>query len=100
MAEVNISALYDRLGEQMLGLSQTIKYQGVNLDVTPFDGKAKDFKNWMKAVEKHARLNQLNEEQMKMYQFRASKMKKCDKNEHRRILIYDLKDTEYMYNFM
>ena len=41
MAEVNIPALFDRLGEQMLGLSQTIKSQGVTLDVTPFDGKAK-----------------------------------------------------------
>ena len=41
MAEVNIPALFDRLGEQMLGLSQTIKSQGVALDVTPFDGKQK-----------------------------------------------------------
>ena len=41
MAEVNIPTLFDRLGEQMLGLSQTIKSQGVTLDVTPFDGKAK-----------------------------------------------------------
>ena len=64
MAEVNIPALFDRLGEQMLGLSQTVKSRWVNLDITPFDGKAKDFKNWMKAVEKHARLNQLNEDQI------------------------------------
>ena len=47
MAEVNIPALFDRLGEQMLGLSQTIKSQGVTLDITPFDRKAKDFKNWI-----------------------------------------------------
>ena len=66
MAEVNIPALFDRLGEQMLGLSQTIKSQGVTLDITPFDRKAKDFKNWIKAVEKHARLNQLNEDQNKL----------------------------------
>ena len=32
----------------MLGLSQTIKSEGVTLDVTPFDGKAKDF-HWMKS---------------------------------------------------
>ena len=73
MAEVNIPALFDRLGEQMLGLSQTIKYQGVTLDVTPFDGKAKDFKNWMKAVEKHARLNQLNEDQTKLVAYKTSR---------------------------
>ena len=42
----------------------------------------------------------LNEEQMKMYQCRTSKMKICDKNEHRRILIYDLRETGNMYNFM
>ena len=30
----------------------------------------------------------------------ASKKKKCDKNEHRRILIYDLRDTGYMFNSM
>ena len=42
----------------------------------------------------------LNEEQMKIYQCRTSKLKKCNKNEHRSILIYDLRETEYMYNFM
>ena len=57
----------------MLGLSQTIKSQGVTLDVTPFDGKAKDFKNWMKAVEKHARLNQLNEDQTKLVAYKTSR---------------------------
>ena len=57
----------------MLGLSQTIKSQGVNLDVTPFDGKAKDFKNSMKAVEKHARLNQLNEDQTKLVAYKTSR---------------------------
>ena len=73
MAEVNIPALFDRLGEQMLGLSQTINSQGVTLDVTPFDGKAKDFKNWMKAVEKHARLNQLNEDQNKLVAYQTTR---------------------------
>ena len=73
MAEVNIPALFDRLGEQMLGLSQTIKSQGVTLDVTPFDGKAKDFKNWMKAVEKHARLNQFNEDQTILVVYKTSR---------------------------
>ena len=73
MAEVNIPALFDRLDEQMLGLSQTIKSQGVTLDVTPFDGKANDFKNWMKAVEKHARLNQLNEDQTKLVSYKTSR---------------------------
>ena len=73
MAEVNIPALFDRLGEQMLGFSQTIKSQGVTLDITPFDGKAKDFKNWMKAVEKHARLNQLNEDQTKLVAYKTSR---------------------------
>ena len=72
MAEVNIPALYDCLGEQMLGLSQTIKFQGVTLDVTPFDRKAKYFKNWMKGVEKHARLNQLNEDQTKLVAYQTS----------------------------
>ena len=66
MAEVNIPALFDRLGEQMLGLSQTIKSQGVTLDVTPFDGKTKDLK-------KHARLNQLNEDQNKLVAYQATR---------------------------
>ena len=73
MAEVNIPALFDRLGEQMLGLSQTIKSQGVTLDITPFDRKAKDFKNWIKAVEKHARLNQLNEDQNKLVAYQTTR---------------------------
>ena len=73
MAEVNIPALFDRLGEQMLGLSQTIKSQGVTLDVTPFDRKAKDFKNWIKAVEKQARLNQLNEDQHKLVAYQTTR---------------------------
>ena len=73
MAEVNIPALFDRLGEQMLGLSQTVKSQWVNLDITPFDGKAKDFKNWMEAVEKHARLNQLNEDQTKLVAYQTTR---------------------------
>ena len=66
MAEVNIPALFDRLGEQMLGLSQTIKSQGVTLDVTPFYGKTKDLK-------KHARLNQLNEEQTKLVAYQTTR---------------------------
>ena len=73
MAEVNIPALFDRLGEQMLRISQTIKSQGVTLDVTPFDGKAKDFKNWMRAVEKNARLNQFNEDQTKLVAYKTSR---------------------------
>ena len=72
MAEVNIPALFDLLGEQMLGLSQTIKSKGVTLDVTPFDGQAKYFKNWMKAVEKNARLNQLNEDKTKLVAYKTS----------------------------
>ena len=66
MAEVNIPALFDRLGEQMLGLSQTIKSQGVTLDITPFDRKTKDLK-------KHARLNQLNEEQTKLVAYQTTR---------------------------
>ena len=131
MAEVNIPALFDHLGEQMVGLSTAIKNQGVSLDIRPYDGMIKDKTKLMKRTEKYFKLNNsireddidfqtkkgdviyyldrllnkepmklLNEEQMKMYQCRTSKVKKCDKNEHRRILIYDLKDTEYMYNFM
>ena len=43
MAEVNIPALFDRLGEQMLGLSQTIKSQGVTLDINTIRPKSKRF---------------------------------------------------------
>ena len=73
MAEVNIPALFDHLGEQMVGLSTAIKNQGVSLDVRPFDGKAKDFKSWVKSVEKYARLNNLNEDQIKLVAYQTSR---------------------------
>ena len=75
MQIVKVSLCDDRITENDRCVVKIIgkHCQGVNLDVTPFDGKAKDFKNWMKAVEKHTRLNQLNEDQTKLVAYQTTR---------------------------
>lgn len=57
------------------GLSVTMNNLNQNFgtsQITPFDGDPKVFKRWIKAVEKHALLERVPEEKVKLIAFKAS----------------------------
>ena len=72
MAEVNVPDLFDSLGKKIVGLQHAISTQGVLLDVKPYAGNQKEFKKWVQGIEKHARLNGLTEDRIKLVAFQTS----------------------------
>ena len=72
MAEVNVPDLFDSLGKKIVGLQHAISSHGVLLDVKPYTGNQKEFKNWVQGIEKHARLNGLTEDRIKLVAFQTS----------------------------
>ncbi len=48
--------MFEKVGGQMLGLSTTVGAQGVAKVIPCFDGECKQFKEWIKSVEKYSRL--------------------------------------------
>ena len=73
MAEVNVPALFDSLGQKIIGLQAAISAQGVTADIKPFSGNPKEFKDWTKSIEKHARLHDLTEDRIKLVAFQTSR---------------------------
>ena len=78
MAEVNVPDLFDSLGKKIVGLQHAISTQGVMLDIKPYAGNQKEFKNWVQGIEKHARLNGLTEDRIKLVAFQTSPDRVCD----------------------
>ena len=72
MAGVNVPDLFDSLGKKIVGLQHAISSHGVLLDVKPYTGNQKEFKNWVQGIEKHARLNGLTEDRIKLVAFQTS----------------------------
>lgn len=61
------------VGEQMAGLSTTMGAQGVAKIIKPFDGNAKEYKEWVKSIEKYALLTRVPADQVKMVAYQSSK---------------------------
>lgn len=62
------------VGEQMAGLSTTMGAQGVAKIISSFDGGSpKEFKEWIKSIEKYALLTGVHADQIKLVAYQASK---------------------------
>ena len=68
-----MAGLSRTVGENMAGLSTTVGAQGVAKIINPFDGNPKDFKEWIKSIEKYALLTRVQADQVKMVAYQASK---------------------------
>lgn len=66
-------AALKNVGDQMSGLSTTIGAQGVAKVVKSFDGNAKEFKDWIKNIEKYSILTRVPSDQVKMVAYQSSK---------------------------
>ena len=84
-------------------LNKSMYFHEEEIELNEFQTSKEEAPNYLDRV--------LNKEPMKLlnkilmnsnhyHDYRACKKKKCDKNEHRRILNYDLGDTGYMFNPM
>ena len=73
MTEQNFNRLFTSVGDQLQGLSATVRAQGVARVVKEFDGDSKYFKEWVKSIEKYARLVGLADESIRLVAYQASK---------------------------
>lgn len=60
------------MGDQIAGLTTTMGAQGIAKVVPSFDGDAKNFKNWVKSIEKYARFVGLDNNNTKLVAYQAS----------------------------
>ena len=63
---------FANVGEQMSGLTTTMGAQGV-AKIKPFEGNPKEFKDWIKGIEKYAILTRITPENIRMIAYQASK---------------------------
>ena len=61
------------VGEQMTGLSTAMSAQGVAKIIKPFDGNPREFKDWIKAIEKYTVLSRVAPENVRMIAYQSSK---------------------------
>ena len=66
-------AALQNVGEQMSGLTTTMGAQGVAKIIKPFEGNPKEFKDWIKGIEKYAILTRITPENIRMIAYQASK---------------------------
>ena len=73
MAEPEAFVAFMReMGAQIAGLSTTVGAQGVAKVVKPFDGDGKQFKEWIKNVEKYSRLVGMADDSIKLVAYQSS----------------------------
>ena len=72
MAE-NVTELFNSLGLQMAGLKEAIQTSGMGQDVKPFSGVPREYKDWIKSIEKHARLRGLTEDKIKLTAYQTAR---------------------------
>jgi len=60
------------VGDQLAGLSTTVSAQSVAKIITPFGGDPKEYKKWVKDIEKYARLTGLNGAHTKLIAYQSS----------------------------
>ena len=59
MADQDIGAVFNNLATQMANVSSAVGAKGIAQTISPFEGDAKQFKTWMKSIEKYAYLTGL-----------------------------------------
>ena len=73
MANQDIGAVFNNLATQMANVSSAVGAQAIAQTITPFDGDNKQFKTWMKAIEKYAYLTGLGHDKVKMVAYQSSR---------------------------
>lgn len=73
MAEPDISRIFQNLGEQLQNVSAVVGTQSISQVVPYFDGDTKQFKYWIKNIEKYGVLTGLDSERLKMVAYQSSK---------------------------
>ena len=54
--EQEVANAFTQLTDQLGHLSTTVANQGISQNITPFDGKSKEFYPWLKSIEKFCTL--------------------------------------------
>ena len=73
MAEAGIAQAFQTLATQMGKVSTALGAQGVNQILTPFEGEASKFKDWVESIEKYAVLTNLGDDGIKRVAYQASR---------------------------
>ena len=73
MANQIIPELFQNLNEQIKDVKTAISTQTISQVVQSFDGNSKEFKNWIKNVEKYGTLTNLDENKLKFVAYQSSK---------------------------
>ena len=73
MANQIIPELFQNLNEQIKDVKTAISTQTISQVVQSFDGNSKEFKNWIKNVEKYGTLTNLDENKIKFVAYQSSK---------------------------
>ena len=68
-----IDQVFQQLVVQMANVSSALNAQGISQIVQVFDGNPKNFKDWIKQIEKYCKLTNLPEARKKLAAFQASK---------------------------
>lgn len=71
--QAQFANLFRNMGEQVAGLSTAVGAQGVAKIIRPFEGDGKQFKDWIKSIEKYALLTRVPNDQVKMVAYQSSK---------------------------
>ena len=73
MADQDIGAVFNKLATQMTNVLSALGTQGIAQTITSFYGDNKQFKPWMKSIEKYAYLTGLKPDKVKMVAYQSSK---------------------------
>jgi len=73
MADQAVPVFFQNLSEQIRGVSNAIGTQSVSQVVQTFDGNPKEFKNWIKNIEKYGVLSHLADNQLKLVAYQSSR---------------------------
>lgn len=73
MADQDVAAVFRDLANQMANMSSAVGAQGIAQVVKNFDGDTKEYKGWVKSVEKYALLTGVGQDRIKMVAYQASK---------------------------
>ena len=72
MADQEIAQIFQQLSGQLANVSVAVGTQGIAQIVFPFDGDSKNFKTWIKSIEKFSLLTGLNDERKKLVAYQSS----------------------------
>lgn len=73
MADTNIIPVFQNLAAEMANVSSALSAQGISQMVQTFDGNPRNFRDWVKQIEKYCQLTNLPDTRKRMVAFQASK---------------------------